>query len=267
MTIILHASDLHFGMADEVIVASFLKEIETRNPDLVVLSGDFTQVGSRSEFKAASDFIEKISAPVMTVPGNHDIPRFALYERFFDPMRRYREFISPMEDTVYDEDDVFLVAINTARPIVPHWNWANGMVSKDQVQFVSNQFRYAPEGKVRILVCHHPLTNVETVPIDTIVWNSADLLHALEEQCVDLVLTGHVHHASILPREEGAPAGPVMVGSASATSTRLRSQTNGYNLIRIEKHKLHVDLIHWDGSAHKSFQSFEMARRLTGEVV
>jgi 3',5'-cyclic AMP phosphodiesterase CpdA len=267
VTVILHASDVHFGKADPDIVERFLQEIEARKPDLVVLSGDFTQVGSEAEFEQAAHFIERITAPVFTIPGNHDVPRFNLYQRFFDPMRRYREFISPIEDTVYEDDDIHVVGINTARPIVPHWNWANGMVSQDQIQFVWNQFRYAHESKVRIFVCHHPLMNVESVPIDTIVWGSTDLLHILEEQHVDLVLTGHVHHASILPREEGLPPGPVMIGSASATSTRLREQKNGYNLIRIEPHKIHVDLIHWDGTAHSSFQSFEMSRALRGDIM
>src|SRR5688572_7456484 len=98
MSVILHASDLHFGKADPIVTAAFLHEIETRKPDLVILSGDFTQVGSRAEFKQAAEFIRQIKAPVFTVPGNHDIPRFELRTRFFDPMKNYRDFIAPMED-------------------------------------------------------------------------------------------------------------------------------------------------------------------------
>lgn len=265
MSVILHASDLHFGKSDDVVVESFLTEIESRNPDLVVLSGDFTQVGSSKEFEKAQAFIARINAPVFTVPGNHDIPRKSI-RRFTDPMFRYRDYISPMPDTVHETEDAFLVGINTARPFVPHWNWANGMVSRDQIQFVHNQFRYAPDDKVRIFVCHHPLINVKDVPIDTIVWGSTDLLYVLEEQHVDMVLTGHVHHASVLPQEEGM-AGPVMIGSASATSTRLRDQSNGYNLIHISKDSIRVDLIHWNGTAHAVFQSFDVPRALHGEVV
>lgn len=265
MSVILHASDLHFGKADALVVEGFLHEIETRNPDLVILSGDFTQVGSRSEFKQAVEFIRRIKAPVFTVPGNHDIPRFDVKTRFFDPMKHYRDFIAPMPDSVHETDDAFIVGINTARPAVPHWNWANGMVSHDQVEATHNHFRGAPNDKVRIFVCHHPLVNVQDVPIDTIVWGSTDLLYALEDQHVDLVLTGHVHHASILPPVEGY-AGPVMVGSASATSTRLRDQKNGYNLIRIEKDFVRVELIHWDGVGHIPFQAFDIPRVLHGDV-
>jgi len=266
VSVILHASDLHFGKADPAVVTAFLKEIDHQAPDLVVLSGDFTQVGSREEFIRARDFIKSIPAPVFTVPGNHDIPRYDLPVRFFDPMKLYRDYIAPIEDTVHENDEAFIVGINTARPVVPHWNWANGMVSQEQIESTHNHFRHAPNDKVRIFVCHHPLLNVESVPIDTIVWGSTDLLYALEDQHVDLVLTGHVHHASILPREPGMGPGPVMVGCASATSTRLRSQTNGYNLIHIGPDKIRVDLIHWDGAAHSIFQSFDMARDVEKSV-
>jgi 3',5'-cyclic AMP phosphodiesterase CpdA len=265
VSLILHASDLHFGKADPDIVEAFLNEIEKLNPDLVILSGDFTQVGSREEFEQAQNFIARIAAPVFTVPGNHDIPRYKISERFFDPMKNYRKYISPMEDISHEIDDAFIVGINTARPIVPHWNWANGMVSQRQIVDTHNLFRSSPDDKVRIFVCHHPLINVENSPIDTIVWGSTDLLYALDDQHVDLVLTGHVHHASILPQMEGYN-GPVMVGSASATSTRLRGQKNGYNLIRIDKNMIEVQLIHWDGIAHIPFQSFDIPRALYGEI-
>jgi len=258
MSIILHASDLHFGKANPDTIEMFYREIERQKPELVILSGDFTQVGNKSEFILAQEFIKRITAPVFTVPGNHDIPRFQTYQRFFDPMRRYRKYIAPMEDTVYEDDHCFVVGINTARPVLPHWNWANGMISQAQVQFVYNQFRYAPNEKVRIFVCHHPLVNVKGAPIDTVVWGSTDLMKVLEDQQVNVVLTGHIHHASILPYEKGR--GPVMIGSSSATSRRLRKQSNGYNILRLAHDKIDIELIHWDGQSHVVFESLSIMR-------
>ena len=259
MSLILHASDLHFGKSNPLRVEAFFLEIERQKPDLVVLSGDFTQTGSITEFKMARDFIKRITAPVFVVPGNHDISRFNVWERFTDPMKSYREYISPMQNVVHEDGHSFIVGINTARPIVPHWNWANGMVGQDQVQFVYNQFRYAPPEKARILVCHHPLLTLTGAPIDTIVWGSTDLLAVLEDQKVDIVLTGHIHHAAILAHEENR--GPLMVGASSATSTRLRSQTNGYNIIRISNDKIDIELIHWDGDSTTVFESMSVPRR------
>ncbi len=260
MSVILHASDLHFGKADPRVVEMFYAEIERQKPSLVILSGDFTQIGSRREFVQARDFIERITAPVVTVPGNHDIPRYQSWQRFFDPMRRYRQFISPLPDTVHEDDHCYVVGINTARPIVPHWNWANGMISQAQVEFVRRQFRIAPPGKAKIFVCHHPLANIKNSPIDTVVWGSADMMAVLEEEHVDLVLTGHIHHASIMPYKE--ERGPVMIGSASATSTRLRQQSNGYNIIHVLPEKLDIELIHWDGVSHVVFENLSVMRKL-----
>lgn len=260
MSIILHASDLHFGKSDPAVVELFYREIERQRPDLVVLSGDFTQIGSEREFRLARDFIERITAPVFVIPGNHDIPRWHLGYRLFDPMKRYRDFIAPMQDIVHEDKDCFVVGINTARPILPHWNWANGMVSQSQLQFVHNQFRHADNEKVRILVCHHPLINVKGAPIDTIVWGSTDLLHVLEDQQVDIVLTGHIHHASILPA--GERSGPVMVGASSATSSRLRAQSNGYNILRVSRDKVEIELVHWNGDTHVVFDSLSFPRHL-----
>lgn len=258
MSVILHASDLHFGKADPSVVESFREEIERQKPDLVILSGDFTQVGSNAEFKQARDFIDRISAPVFTVPGNHDIPRFNSLQRFFDPMKRYRRHISPLVDTIHEDNECYVVGINTARPVLPHWNWANGMISKEQIDFVHRNFRYAPNDKVRIFVCHHPLVNVKSAPIDTVVWGSTDMMAALVDQHVDVILTGHIHHASIFHDAEAR--GPVMVGSATATSSRLRRQSNGYNLLRISPPAIDIELIHWDGKTHVVFESLSLAR-------
>ncbi len=263
MTVVLHASDLHFGKADPAIVEQFFQEIERQRPDLVILSGDFTQIGSKEEFIQAQGFIRRITAPVFTIPGNHDIPRYGFWERLTDPMAKYRKYIAPMEDTTYEDDDLFVVGINTARPYVPHWNWANGMISKKQVEYVERQFRHCSLYKARIFVCHHPLVNFSSAPIDTIVWNSKELIKVLEDQHVHVVLTGHIHHASILPHKESF--GPVMIGSASATSTRLRQQTNGYNLLKISPEKIDVELIHWDGQTPVVFESLSIVRQIYDE--
>lgn len=258
MSVILHASDLHFGKAAPETIESFFHEIERQKPDLVIISGDFTQVGSKEEFALARDFIRRITAPVFSVPGNHDIPRFNSWQRFMDPMQRYRDYISPIVDTVHEDDMCYVVGINTARPILPHWNWANGMISQEQIEFTHRQFRQAPHTKARIFVCHHPLVNVKTAPIDTVVWGSTDMMGVLEDQQVDVVLTGHIHHASILPYRDSR--GPVMIGSATATSTRLRRQSNGYNILRVSTEKIDIELVHWDGHSHVVFEALSIAR-------
>ena len=53
-----------------------------------------------------------------------------------------------------------------------------------------------------------------------------------------------------------------MIGSASATSTRLRNQSNGYNIIRISPDKVDVELVHWNGTSHVVFESLCIPRNI-----
>jgi 3',5'-cyclic AMP phosphodiesterase CpdA len=82
---LLHLSDLHFGTEADGIVPCLMNAIASLAPDLIVISGDFTQVADTPQFEMARTFIAGLPAPVFCVPGNHDIPRYNLLERFFNP--------------------------------------------------------------------------------------------------------------------------------------------------------------------------------------
>ena len=90
---ILHVSDLHFGHHDPALAAGFADDINAQKPDLVVASGDFTQIGTKEEFEQAREFLDKLHAPVFAVPGNHDVPAVNIFRRFFNPYGLYRRYI------------------------------------------------------------------------------------------------------------------------------------------------------------------------------
>jgi 3',5'-cyclic AMP phosphodiesterase CpdA len=257
MTILLHISDLHFGHTDPALIEDLLGEIDKNKPDLVVISGDFTQRALHSEFREARDFIRRIAAPVFTIPGNHDIPRYNMTERFCNPFGRYRTYINPQTDLVLNMDDLTIVGLNTARPFVPHWNWAHGMVGKRQIDFAGQNFSASAPGKCKILVCHHPLMAASGAPIDTIVWRAPETIDMLLDCHVDMVLTGHIHHASVTIANDDQL---VSVGAGTATSTRLREQANGYNIIRIEDQKIMIDLLHRIDNNFVIFQTHRLKR-------
>lgn len=50
-------------------------------PDLILISGDLTQRARTHEFRLAKEFIRKLPAPVLVVPGNHDIPLYDVSSR------------------------------------------------------------------------------------------------------------------------------------------------------------------------------------------
>ena len=61
MTRLVHLSDLHFGAHDEAIVAAVEREVDKAGPDLVIISGDFTQRARTEQFREACAFLERLS--------------------------------------------------------------------------------------------------------------------------------------------------------------------------------------------------------------
>src|SRR6218665_4090867 len=91
---ILHVSDLLFGHHDPALAEGFADDINAQSPDLIVASGDFTQIGTKEEFEQARAFLDKLNAPVFAVPGNHDVPAVNVLRRLINPYGLYRRYIS-----------------------------------------------------------------------------------------------------------------------------------------------------------------------------
>lgn len=85
---IAHISDLHFGRHSGAVVESLLNSINVHQPDIIALSGDFTQRARTSEFVAARRFLDRLPQPKILVPGNHDVPLYNLFNRF-RPLTKY----------------------------------------------------------------------------------------------------------------------------------------------------------------------------------
>ena len=76
---LVHLSDLHFGRdCDLKMIDAVERIVPTLDASAVVVSGDLTQRARHGEFQAARRFLEQlgISAPVLTLPGNHDVQWF-----------------------------------------------------------------------------------------------------------------------------------------------------------------------------------------------
>ena len=145
----LHLSDLHFGHHDPELAAGFADDINAHGADLVVASGDFTQVGSKAEFEQAREFLDRLHAPVFAVPGNHDVPAVNIFRRFFDPYGLYRQFISPDLEPCLEMDGVVLVGMRTSRRARLEWNWGHGTISRSQLEELDERFAEDQAGEAR----------------------------------------------------------------------------------------------------------------------
>lgn len=66
-------------------------------PDAIVIAGDITQAGKRSEFEAARIWFDSLGAPVISAPGNHDTPVYHLPARMVAPFDRYERYMEGMD--------------------------------------------------------------------------------------------------------------------------------------------------------------------------
>ena len=243
---IAHLSDLHFGAEDPAVVAALAADLHRSPPDLLVVSGDLTQRARHREFAAAMTFLRQVKAPLLAVPGNHDMTAYDLLERFVDPYRRWRHHVGPETEPVFADAEIAVIGLNTARRGGFYLNWARGGVSRGRLSRLEQRLEALPEGLFRVVVAHHPFVAPALAPGARPVGNARPALAAFARLGVGLVLTGHLHLGDVRPHTAG---GPLLVQAATATSWRLRGTPNAYNRILVQDGQATVTTRIWAGAA------------------
>lgn len=247
---IAHISDLHFGCISDLASEALLRSLEDAAPDLIIASGDITQDATLPEFEQAKAFFAGLPAPVLSIPGNHDLPGMDL-ERFVSPFGRYKRYIAEDLNPTFTSPLVHIEAINSARMLLPHWNWANGSVSRRQCARLVAGFS-AATAPWKMCVLHHPPMNSKDFPLEVALFNRARFLRVIKQQRVDLVLAGHQHHAFVEP-EAGGGHTTLFVNASTATSLRTRRQPNGYNLLAFTDTHVRIDMLRLHDNAFETF--------------
>lgn len=246
MSTVLHISDTHFGTERASVVEALVRLAGQQQPDLVVLSGDITQRAQATEFRSARSFVERLGVPVLSIPGNHDIPLFDLWTRLSRPYARYMAAFGSDLEPVHTSHDLMVVSVNTTRS----WRHKQGEVSSDQIDRVARLFADAGDTQLRVVVVHQPVAVTRAEDVQNLLRGHAVALSRWSTAGVDLVLGGHIHLPYVLELQ-GLVRPMWAVQAGTAVSSRVRKGApNSVNVLRwrLETSPRGCQIEQWDYS-------------------
>lgn len=255
MTRIVHLSDLHFGLHRAALVEPLLALVNQQAADLVVITGDLTHRGRPGQFREAREFIDRITAPVMAVPGNHDVPLFNIPVRFLLPWAGYRQAISTDLAPTSGQGRVRVLGLNSVDPFA----WQRGIVRKEDIPRIIGGLDPLA---ANVVALHHPLQQLPQVHKD-LASNASTALGRFEAAGVRVVLSGHLHHwvaAALLDR--GHP-GILQIQAGTALCDRSTDRQNEFAVLDFKDETMSIDrhIAPADGIVFRSPERIELSRQ------
>lgn len=270
--IVLHLSDTHFGKPHRPAAAAAAAQLARQHrPAAVVVSGDLTQRAKAREFQSAREFLAALAlAPVVLVPGNHDVPLYRFWERLAAPWAQYRRLAAvhrPQAPAALGTGGARVprrLAFGASRPqvrapldtvldvpggdgsagarfvalcsVAPRTAVVNGRLTRTQLRRAGQAFAQAPPGACRVLVVHHNLVRPgpDGPGGPSPMRGARRVLGRLSRWEADLVLCGHVHRTWLTQTATASPVPLVHAGTASSSRGRAPEEgRNSLNVLRI----------------------------------
>ena len=214
---LLQVSDMHFGRpCIPAVIDAMEAHLHATPYDVIVVAGDVAQRSLSGEFQRAAAFIRdaRRRAPLIIVPGNHDIAwwqspmhvfgRNALYTR-------YRRYVSEELEPTLEVPGATFMGVNTSHGV----GWYTlttrprdvsiiGVVTEAQLASVERRCAAVPSGHARVVVMHHnPVRGALSHRFG--IKHADKVLRRYARAGVDLVLCGHDHQEAVhqLPGHDG----------------------------------------------------------------
>lgn len=224
MTRIVHLSDLHFGYERGELTESLLDSVNRQRADIVVITGDLTHRARPIQFARASAFLSRIEAPLLVVPGNHDIPLYNPISRFLHPWSGFRSCIETGLSPITRAGNIQVLGFNSVDP----FSWRRGVFRS---ALLGDAISRLDSTAVNIVAVHHPLQQSADAPKE-IARNAETALTMFEDAGVQIVLSGHLHHWSVkTPLEAGSRRSILQIHAGTALCARPEDPPNEFAVL------------------------------------
>ncbi len=224
-----HLSDVHFGkIAHPGVVDALVADVNAAGVALVVVSGDLTQRARPREYADARALLARFDAPVLVVPGNHDVRAWwhNPVERVLAPTERFRREICPERTPTFTAPGLSVFGLDSAHGLTVK----GGLIRPNDLGTMEAFFASRPPADLRVLVLHHHLLRLQALGEHDVTRRASLALDACARAGVDLVLCGHLHRSHVAA-VEAPPGHTIVVATAgTATSSRGRGDNAGVNL-------------------------------------
>ena len=224
-----HVSDVHVGsIPDGRIVDALIAAVNAASVDLVCVSGDLTVRALRHEFQGARAILGRLAAPLLVVPGNHDVfPLWRPVRRLRTPLARFAEYVPGGLAPVFERPGLAVLGLASAHGKTRK----GGRIAPSALAAMEAAFGRQPAGTFKAVVVHHPLARFDGLGRHDVA-RGADAALALARRLgVDVVLSGHLHVSHVVP--EAGDGRPVLVTAGTATSDRGKRHHRGANFFNV----------------------------------
>ena len=211
----------------ESFLEATLNDINSRDVDAVVSTGDLTKDGAPWDFERVDELLAELSAPFFAVPGNHDVPKTfddhpsASLGRFVD---RYTPGSLPYDTRIGGVDlfgldsawtpDGDLCESHDGRITAAQLGWLKSRVAAADCPVVLTHHNLPPTASD--LAAYGSATGVDMSGVP-VMRNGEQVVEGLETAGVPLVLTGHIHLPGVA-RTGNAEASTAAQSTPAATT-------------------------------------------------
>jgi 3',5'-cyclic AMP phosphodiesterase CpdA len=215
---IAHVSDLHLTSVN------FVKEwgenvidiLDSIEPEIVVLTGDFTTESFIHEWDIAKEYVDRIDAKnKILVPGNHDARNegYKIFEEIFET--RF---------PCYEDDNVVILGLDSTVPDLD-----DGHVGRENYDMIEKKL--SVDNKMKILALHHHLIAIPGTGRErNIAVDAGHVLRMITQLNVDFVFSGHKHLPWVWKLEN-----TYFITAGTASSRRLKGRSHpSFNIMSIE---------------------------------